>query len=347
MSLLDITVRNIPTPDKSAAREAGRRLDRLTKPPGSMGRLEELAIGLASMQGRCRPDVSRKVVFTLAADHGVTAKGVSAYPRDVTAQMVQNFLRGGAAINVLARLAGAQVVVADFGVAAPPPAHPALRSCRVGAGTRDLSEEPAMSRDEARRSIELGIGLVGDADLIGTGEMGIGNTTSASALTAGLTGRKVEEVTGRGTGVDDAGRARKIDAIQAAFRRSLPDPLDPLGLLASVGGFEIGGLVGVILGAAARRIPVLLDGFIATSAGLVATALAPASGEFLLAAHQSVEPGHVAALTRLGLRPILDLSMRLGEGTGAALAMLLCEAACRILGDMATFDEAGVSGGGT
>lgn len=346
MSLLDRTLEKIPGPDEGARQEALRRLDRLTKPPGSLGRLEEVAAWLAAVQGRALPRVDRKVVFTLAADHGVARHGVSAYPQEVTAQMVQNFLRGGAAINVLARLAGSQVVVADLGVASELRPHPPLHSHRIGSGTRDLSQEPAMSREEAVRSVERGIQLVGEADLIGTGEMGIGNSTAASALTAAFTGRPPEEVTGFGTGIGEAARLRKLGAIRSAFRQRPPDRSDPIGLLSSVGGYEIGGLVGVILGAASRRIPVLLDGFIATSAGLVAVALVPKVRDFLLAAHRSAEPGHDAALATLALRPLLDLSMRLGEGTGAALAMLLCEAACRILAEMATFGEAGVSGGG-
>jgi nicotinate-nucleotide--dimethylbenzimidazole phosphoribosyltransferase len=346
MSLLDRTIHSIPPLDRVARDAAMRRLDRLTKPPGSLGRLEELASDLAAIQGRSLPRVTRKTIFTLAADHGVAEKRVSAYPREVTGQMVLNFLRGGAAINVLSRLVGARVVVADFGVAAPLPPHPDLRTCRIAAGTRDLSEGPAMSREEAIASIERGIGLVEETDLVATGEMGIGNSTAASALTAAFTGRAVDLVTGRGTGIDDSTRARKVDAIRAAFRRSPPDPAAPLDVLASVGGFEIGGLCGVILGAAARRIPVLLDGFIATSAALIAVGLTPAARDFLIAAHRSAEPGHEAALAALGLRPLLDLSMRLGEGTGAALAMVLCESACRLLGEMATFDEAGVSGAG-
>ena len=346
MSLLDLTLRSIAGPDEAARAQAVRRLNRLTKPLGSLGRLEDLAAHLAAIQGRAVPRVNRKTIFTLAADHGVAEKQVSAYPREVTGQMVLNFLRGGAAINVLSRIVGAQVVVADFGVASPLPPHPDLRECRIASGTRDLSEEPAMTGEEAIASIERGIDLVTETDLVATGEMGIGNTTSASALTAAFTGRPIEEVTGRGTGIDDSARARKVEAIRSAFRRSPPDPGMPLEVLASIGGFEIGGLAGVILGAAARRIPILVDGFIATSAALIAVGLAPAAREFLIAAHRSAEPGHDAALSRLELRPLLDLSLRLGEGTGAALAMVLCEAACRLLGEMATFDEAGVSGGG-
>jgi nicotinate-nucleotide--dimethylbenzimidazole phosphoribosyltransferase len=288
------------------------------------------------------------VILTLAGDHGVVAQGVSAYPQVVTAQMVENFLRGGAAVNVLAGRAGARVVVADLGVAAPVSCHPDLRDCKVAPGTADITRGPAMTPAQCARAVEAGIALVEaerarGADLIGTGEMGIGNTTAASALVAALTGAPVEDVTGPGTGVDAAGRRRKVEAIRRALEVNRPDPADPLGTLAKVGGFEIAGLVGVILAGAAHRLPVVLDGFIAGAAALVAVRLQPRARGALLAAHRSAEPGHARVLEALRLAPYLDLGLRLGEGTGAALCIALARAAVAILSDMATFKSAGVS----
>lgn len=339
MSLLERTISAIGPADMAAAESARRRLDRLTKPPGSLGLLEAIAVRVAAASGRARPTVRRKVIYTLAADHGVAAEGVSAYPREVTAQMVLNFLRGGAAVNVLARAAGADVVVADFGVAAEL-SVPCLLNRRIGPGTANLARGPAMTRDQARAAVEAGIGLVGEADLIGTGDMGIGNSTAAAAVTAAITGRAPAQVAGRGTGIDDDALLRKIAVLEGAPRT---DPHDGLDVLSKVGGFEIGGLAGVLLGAAARRIPVLLDGYISGAAALIADVLCPSVRSYLLAAHRSAEPGHAVVLGHLGLRPILELEMRLGEGTGAALAMPLVAAACRILDEMATFEEAGVS----
>jgi len=335
-------------PDPGAEVETRRRLDQLTKPPGSLGRLEELVVRLATITGTCPPTLRDPVIFTLAADHGVVAQGVSAYPQIVTAQMVENFLRGGAAVNVLARHASARVVVADLGVAAPLPRHPRLRDLRVAPGTADMTRGPAMTRAQAVQAIEAGIGLVeaeraAGADLVGTGEMGIGNTTAASALVAALTGATPESVTGPGTGVDASGRRRKVEAIRRALELNAPDPADPLDTLAKVGGFEIAGLVGVILAGAAYRRPVVLDGFIAGAAALVAVRLEPAARGALLAAHRSAEPGHVRVLDALGLEPYLDLGMRLGEGTGAALCISLARAGLSILSDMATFKSAGVT----
>jgi nicotinate-nucleotide--dimethylbenzimidazole phosphoribosyltransferase len=335
--------------DGDAMREARERLDRLTKPPGSLGRLEELAIGLAGMTGQTRPRLPRKAVIVLVADHGVTAEGVSAYPRAVTAQMVANFLRGGAAINVLARRMGARVVVADLGVAAELPAHPDLIDRKIGFGTRNMAEGPAMSPDDALAAIEAGFGIVEaeverGLDLVATGEMGIGNTTAASAIVASLTGQGVAEVTGRGTGLDEDGWRHKVATIERALAINRPDPTDSLDVLAKVGGFEIAGLVGVILGAAAARRPVVLDGFIAGAAALVATALCPVARDYLIAAHNSVEIGHRVALAHLGLAPLLDLNLRLGEGTGAALVLPLIDGALAILDEMATFADAGISG---
>jgi len=342
----------IVAPAPAAARDAQRHLDTLTKPPGSLGRLEELATRLAALTG-APPHVAQPVIFTFAADHGVTAEGVSAYPSSVTAQMVENFLRGGAAVNVLARDCGARVVVADFGVANPigglSEIGAALVRCPIGAGTANMTRGPAMSRAQAEAAIEAGARLVmgaidGGADLVATGDMGIGNTTAASAITAAITGAAAEDVTGRGTGVDDEGWRRKVDAVRRALVVNGPDPADGLDVLAKVGGFEIGGLVGVILGGAARRVPVALDGFIAGAAALAAVRLAPAARHVLLASHRSAETGHRHALEALGLAPYLDLGMRLGEGTGAALCIDLARAAVKILTEMATFKSAGVTG---
>jgi nicotinate-nucleotide--dimethylbenzimidazole phosphoribosyltransferase len=335
-------------PDGAAAAGAQRHLDTLTKPPGSLGRLEELAVRLAALTGRA-PRVSAPVIFTFAADHGVVAEGVSAYPQSVTAQMVENFLRGGAAVNVLARQAGARVVVADFGVATPLGAPAGLVVRRLGAGTANLARGAAMTRAQAVEAVEAGAALAEEAiaagaDLLGTGEMGIGNTTAASAITAGITGAPVEALTGRGTGVDDAGHRRKVAIVERALRVNAPDAADGLDVLARLGGFEIAGLVGVILAGAAHRVPVALDGFIAGAAALVAVTLAPQARHALFASHRSAEPGHAVVLRHLGLEPYLTLDMRLGEGTGAALFIPLARAAAAIYGEMATFKSAGVDG---
>jgi nicotinate-nucleotide--dimethylbenzimidazole phosphoribosyltransferase len=338
----------ISGPRAAAAAAAQRHLDALTKPPGSLGRLEELAIRLVALTGQ-PPRVTAPVVFTFAADHGVVAEGVSAYPQSVTAQMVENFLRGGAAVNVLARQAGARVVVADFGVATPLGEVAGLVARRIGPGTGNMTLGPAMTRAQAVEAIEAGAALAedaiaGGADLLGTGEMGIGNTTAASAIAAAFTGASPDSVTGRGTGVDDAGRARKVEAVRQALERNAPDPRDGLDVLAKVGGFEIAGLTGVILAGAAHRVPVALDGFIAGAAALAAVALAPDARHALFAAHRSAEPGHALVLRHLGLEPYLTLEMRLGEGTGAALFVSLARAAAAIYAEMATFKSAGVDG---
>jgi nicotinate-nucleotide--dimethylbenzimidazole phosphoribosyltransferase len=347
MSLLAETIARIPALDAAAMRAARARHDRLTKPQGSLGQLETLAIQIAGMTGESRPQLVHPAVLVLAADHGIATQGVSAYPASVTPQMVQNFLRGGAAINVLARHAEARVVVVDMGVASALPAHPNLVDCKIAHGTRDFSVEVAMSRGEALRALEAGIAVAietidGGADVLATGDMGIGNTTASSAIVAALSGRPVAEVTGRGTGVDDVGLARKVALIERALELHRPDPGDGLDVLSKVGGFEIGGLAGVIIGAASRRVPVVVDGFISGAAALLACALAPAARPYLIAAHRSVERGHQTIFARLDLAPLLDLGMRLGEGTGAALAIALCQAACKLLDEMATFDEAGV-----
>jgi nicotinate-nucleotide--dimethylbenzimidazole phosphoribosyltransferase len=343
--------------DAAAMASAAAHLNRLTKPPGSLGRLEELVITVAGITGRADAPVTRRAVVVAAGDHGVTRQGVSAYPSAVTAQMVANFVAGGAAINVLADAAGASVIVVDVGVALPIPGVRRHRRrggrlvrARVADGTADMTQGPAMSRAHVCRAIGVGLGLVeelrsdGGLDVLGVGEMGIGNTTSASALVAALTGEPVERVTGRGTGIDEEARARKVAMIERALAVNRPDPGDPLGVLAAVGGLEIATLVGLILGAAAARIPVVLDGFITGAAALVGAALQPALPRRLIAAHRSAEPGHAIVLERLGLRPYLELDLRLGEGSGAALAIGLLVNACRIRDEMATFESAAVSG---
>lgn len=342
-------VRSVVPPDANALAAATVRQDTLTKPPGSLGRLETLAARVAAIQCRARPDVDRKLVLVAAGDHGVVAEGVSAYPQAVTVQMVANFLRGGAAINVLAREAGARVLVADFGVAATIPPSEGLLDRKVAPGTANFATGPAMSRAQAVQALLAGAGIVqshvaANTDLLAAGEMGIGNTTSAAALAAIFTGLPPAVCTGRGTGVDDAGLARKCAVIERALALHRPDAADPVGVLAAVGGFEIAGLAGAMIAAAASRIPVVLDGFITGSAALVAQALCPAVREYLLPSHRSVEPGHAAVLDALGMEPLFDLGMRLGEGTGAVLAMGIIASAVAALNEMATFGEAGVSG---
>jgi nicotinate-nucleotide--dimethylbenzimidazole phosphoribosyltransferase len=334
--------------DPSLVAQAQQRLDRLTKPPGSLGRLEELAQRYVGMTGQVMPKIGHKIVVIFAADHGVVAEGVSAYPQAVTAQMVLNFLRGGAAINALARQVGAEVRVVDIGVAAELPALPGLIVHKVRPGTANMAHGPAMTRQEAQRCLEIGITLARQChedgvSVVATGDMGIGNTTPSSALVALFTGAAVEQVTGYGTGIDDATRRQKVAVIERALQRHTPRPDDPLGALAAVGGLEIGGIAGLILGCARYRLPVLIDGLIATAGALVAAALQPPVKDYMIAAHTSVEIGQQVAWRFLGQTPLLDLHMRLGEGTGAVLAMPLLEAAIRVYNDMATFDEAGVS----
>ena len=339
----------MPAPDEAAAASAAERQAMLTKPAGSLGRLEALSVQVAATTGNPRPRLPRKAVVVMAADHGVTREGVSAYPADVTPQMVANFLRGGAAINALAGVAGARVVVVDMGVAVPMPQRADLVSRRAGDGTANMAQGPAMTREQAARAVAAGIGIAealadDGISAIAVGDMGIGNTTASTALTAVITGTDVRASTGRGTGVDDEGLERKVAVIERAIAVNRPDPADGLGCLAAVGGFEIGGLAGVILGAASRRRPVILDGFVAGAAALVAATICPAVKPHLVAAHCSVERGHRAALAWLGHEPLLDLGLRLGEGTGAALAMPLLDAALAALDEMATFAEAAVSG---
>jgi len=348
VSLLAATCARIVVPDEEVAARTQRILDGKTKPRRSLGRLEEIACRVAAMRGEERPALPAKAIVVMAADHGVAAEGVSAYPQEVTRQMLLNFARGGAAINVLARHAGALLVVVDMGVAGEPVVADGVVARRIAPGTQSLLHGPAMTVADAVRALESGIALAQElvargVTLLGTGEMGIGNTTSASALIAVLAGIPVEQATGRGTGVDDAAWAHKVGVIRAGIARNSPDPDDALDVLAKLGGFEIAGLAGLVLGAAAGRVPVVLDGLIASAAALVAVRLAAHARGFLLASHRSVEPGHGPLLEALGLAPLLDLELRLGEGTGAALALPLVEAALRILHDMASFADAGVA----
>jgi nicotinate-nucleotide--dimethylbenzimidazole phosphoribosyltransferase len=348
MSMQDLLSR-IQTPDRQLLVKAQSRLDRLTKPLRSLGRLEELAARYVLITGELKPNVPRGAVFTFAGDHGVAMEGVSAYPREVTPQMVLNFIRGGAGVNVLARHAGVDVRVVDIGVAYDFGTVSGLIQKKIMHGTKNFLVEPAMTRAQAEQAIEVGIELASNAaqegiGLIGTGDMGIGNTTPSAAITAVMTGRPVAEVTGRGTGIDDAGHARKVAVIRKALDLHRPDRADALDVLSKVGGLEIGGLAGLILGAAAERVPVVLDGFIAGAAALIAVGLQPRCCEYLIASHRSVERGHQAILEQLAVKPLFDLDLRLGEGTGACLGMSLVCAAIKIYSEMATFDEAGVSG---
>lgn len=348
MTSLPHACRAVAPANRQAAVQAQARLDGKTKPRGSLGRLEELACRLASIYGCPEPPLPAKAVVVMAADHGAAEEGVSAYPPEVTAQMVANFARGGAAINVLARQQQARVVVVDMGTRSAGEELAQVRSCRLGSGTANFTRGPAMSRETAVQAVEFGIALAAElheagVGLLAVGDMGIANTTAASAITAALLGRPPEEVTGRGTGIDDARLRRKVGAIRQALAVNRPDPVDPLDVLAKVGGFEIAGLAGVILGSAAHKVPVILDGFITGAAALAAAGLCPACRDYLIASHLSVEPGHAFILKHLGLRHLLDLNMRLGEGTGAVLAMNLVEASLRLLREMATFEAAGVT----
>ena len=336
--------------DAAAAAAARRALDGKTKPRGSLGRLEELACRIAGIRASAAPGRLEPAVVVAAADHGVAVEGVSAYPQEVTAQMLGTFARGGAAVCVLARQAGARLIVVDVGVREPID-HPAVLDRRIRAGTANIAREPAMTRGEAEEALAAGIeladGLVDDGvGVIALGEMGIASTTAASALTAVLLDADPAAVCGRGTGVDDQRLSHKIAVVRRALGRTPVDPTDPVGAIAAVGGLEIAALAGVTLGAGARRTPVLVDGFITAAAALAATRLCPSCGDALIAAHRSPEPGHGAILAALGLEPLLDLRLRLGEGTGATLALPLIAAALAVLSEMATFDEAGVTDAG-
>jgi nicotinate-nucleotide--dimethylbenzimidazole phosphoribosyltransferase len=348
MQLLQDTIQKIKKPDYSLAEEVQKRLDNLTKPQGSLGRLEEIAKQMVIINGNFQPLLKNKAIFTMAGDHGVVAEGVSAFPQEVTPQMVYNFIRGGAAINVLARHVGAKVIVVDMGTAVDLDKHPGLIIKKVGYGTKNMAKGAAMTKEEAIKSIENGIEVFEEEfakgiDIAGTGDMGIGNTTASSAIVSVVTGKPVEEITGRGTGIDDKAFVRKIETIKKAISLNKPNPKDPIDILSKVGGFEIGGLAGVILASASKRIPVVIDGFISGAAALIAYQLKPEVKDYMIAAHCSVEKGHKAVLGYLGLKPLLNLDLRLGEGTGAALAMNVIEASVKILTEMATFQSASVS----
>ncbi|MDI6758116.1 MAG: nicotinate-nucleotide--dimethylbenzimidazole phosphoribosyltransferase [Candidatus Omnitrophota bacterium] len=348
MQLLQDTIQKIKKPDYFLISEAQKRLDSLTKPQASLGRLEEIAKQIVLISGRTMPSVKNKVIFTMAADHGVTEEEVSAFPKEVTAQMVFNFVKGGAGINVLARYAGAKVIVVDMGVRVDLGNHSGLIIKKIGYGTKNIAKGSAMSREEAIASIEAGIEVFEaeyneGIDIVGTGDMGIGNTTASSAITSVITASPLEDVTGKGTGIDDKTLVKKIEIIKKAIGVNKPDAKDALSVLSKVGGFEIGGIVGVILAAVAKRVPVVIDGFISGAAALIAYQLKPEVKDFIIASHCSVEKGHKIILDYLGLKPILNLDLRLGEGTGAALGMGIIEASVKILTEMATFQGAGVS----
>jgi len=352
MQKLSKALKTIEKIDYSLSEKTQGRLDNLTKPLGSLGRLEEVARRIVEITKNENPPIKNKVIFTMAGDHGITEEGVSAYPKEVTPQMVYNFLRGGAGINVLARHVGARVIVVDMGVAEKIKNQKSkiknFKDKKINYGTKNFTKGPAMKRDEAIRSIEVGIEVFEEEmpngiDIVGTGDMGIGNTTASSAIVSVITGKPVEDVTGRGTGIDDKTLFQKIVVIKKAISMNKPDGKDAIDVLSKVGGFEIGGIAGVIIACASRRIPVVIDGFISGAAALIAYQLEPKVKDYLIAAHCSVEKGHKVILEFLGLKPLLNLDLRLGEGTGSALAMSIIEASVKILTEMATFQSASVS----
>lgn len=347
MAGLEVQIPAIAPRNQEASEQTRQHVDQLTKPLGSLGRLEELAVELAGMTGETFPVVTPPGVLVFAADHGVAAEGVSAYPQEVTAQMLLNLVNGGAGINVFARQIGAIQKFIDVGVAVEVEA-PGIIKRRIKAGSGNMLKEAAMSADEAQRALAIGIEMAGQiidegAKLLIVGEVGIGNTTASSAILAALTGADPDEIVGRGTGLDDAGWQRKKAVVREALALHRPDADRPLDVLAKVGGLEIGAMAGAMIGAAARRVPVLLDGFIATVAALLAVRLAPGVADYLIAGHRSQEPGHTYVLNVLGKQPLLDLNLRLGEGSGAAVAFSIVEASARMVREMATFAQAGVS----
>lgn len=349
MSLLKQTIAMIKPVNADLHAQALDRLRNQARPAGSLGLLEPISARLAAIAGTIDVKLNRKVVVTCAGDHGVVEEGVSLFPQEVTHQMVHNFVNCGASINVLAKHASAEVKVADLGVNYDfDPALPIFHK-KVGRGTANMAVEPAMSRSDAARAVEMGIEIVkelladGRVDMLATGDMGIGNTTPSTAVIAAFSGIPVQELTGRGTGLDDQGLANKVRVLEQALARHNPDPSDPLDVLAKVGGFEIGGLAGLVIGAAANGIPVVCDGLISTAGALIAAELAPGVKAYLFASHRSVEVGHRFMHERLGVTPILDLEFRLGEGTGAALAMELLDAATRILAEIKTFEEVAIA----
>ncbi len=334
--------------DPEAEERAWARLDQLTKPPRSLGRLESLAARVGCIQNTGHPDVEHKAIILAAGDHGVVSEGVSPFPQDVTWQMIANFVAGGAAINQLAATVDAELWLVDVGVARDITDFEGIRHEKIALGTQNMAVGPAMTREEAARAVMVGIGMARDAAaedvrLLGTGEMGIGNTTAAAALTAAYTGADPVSVVGRGTGLDDAGVAHKAQVVARSLAVNDAGALDPLGVLAALGGLEIACLAGVVIGAAEQGICVVTDGFISGAATLAAVRICPPAADYVLPSHRSVEPGHTVVLDALALEPVLELDMRLGEGTGAALAFGIVDAACQMLSGMATFDEAGVS----
>ena len=349
MTLLDDTIDAINPLDAAAVAAARARQDTLTKPRGSLGVLEDVSVQLAGLAGQCPPPLpAPAAIAVFAGDHGVHAQGVTPWPQEVTAQMVANFLAGGAVINALAAQSGTEVMVVDIGVAADLDAVPGLQVRKIRRGTRDMTREPAMTRDEALAAIEVGITVARELVAAGarcllTGDMGIANTTASATLIAAFAGAAPGDVTGRGTGIDDAMLAHKVDVVTQALTQHRPDPADPVGVLAAVGGFEQAAIAGYVLGAAAARVPVVLDGVIAGAAALAAQALAPDSPAAMIAGHRSAEPGASVALDALGLSPLVDLDLRLGEGSGAVLALPIVQSAARVLRDVATFDSAGVT----
>ena len=346
--MLNQTIGKIRPLDPDAMRAAKARQNNLTKPVGSLGRLEGISVQLAGILRNPMPKINDKVIIIMAGDHGIVTAGVSAYPQEVTSQMVLNFLHGGAAINVLAGHVKARILVVDMGIAFEFEPHPGLVSNKIAKGTQNMLEGPAMTLEQAEAAVMAGIEVVTaeiekGLDIVGTGDMGIGNTTPSAAIAAVLTGDSPARIAGRGTGVDDEGFVRKISVIETAISVNKPDPKDGLDILAKVGGFDIGGLTGVILGAAAHNKAVMLDGFISTAAAMIAVSIAPEVKPYLISAHRSQEYGHQLMLDWLGLDPLVDLHLRLGEGTGAALGISIAEAACKVLSEMTTFAEAGVS----
>lgn len=348
MDRLQETIAKIKKPDSSLMKQVQARLDSLTKPRGSLGKLEELAKQIVSITANLSPRIKRKAIIVMTADHGVVEEGISAYPREVTPQMVYNFLNGGAAINVLARHIGAEVLIVDVGVAADFQEHQSLMLKKIDYGTKNMARGPAMTDEQAVKSLEVGIEAAEEMikkgyNIIATGDMGIGNTTASSAIAAVICRTDVESVTGYGTGIDDRCLENKINVIKKAISVNKPDAADGIDVLSKVGGFEIGGIAGIILGCASGRTPVVIDGFISGAGALIAAAVSPDSTNYMIASHCSAEKGHRIVLDRLGLKPLFYFDMRLGEGTGAAIGINIVEASVKILSEMATFNQAGVS----
>lgn len=349
MSLLENTVKNIKEIEIDPAGKVSNYIKEFAIPAGSLGRLEELAIVYVSITGNFKKTIKNRVIFTMAGDHGVAKEGVSAFPQEVTRQMVENFIAKGAAVNVLADHIGAKVIVVDCGVKGDIPPRPGLKIKKVGHGTGNIAVEAAMTRGDAIKSIEAGIEsfndehLEGFIDILGTGDMGIANTTPSSAIIAAFEGLDAKDVTGYGTGIDDSAFLKKVEVIKKALELHKPDPSDPIDVLSKVGGYEIGGLAGLCIAAASHRIPIVIDGFISTAGAYVACKIEPKIKNYIIASHKSVEKGHTSFLNNMQKEPLLDLRMRLGEGTGAALGIGLVEAGMKLFNKMATFSEANVS----